>query len=95
MAGYGEPDLSTVEAHGLTLGSWPPAGTATWSITWWSGRRLRRRRAASTMRTGTGGRLRRAARRRQALARGHDAVVALGVVIRGETAHFDYVVPVA
>ncbi len=27
----------------------------------------------------------------QALARGHDAVVALGVVIRGATPHFDYV----
>jgi len=27
----------------------------------------------------------------QALARRHDAVVALGVVVRGETAHFDYV----
>ncbi|GED97919.1 6,7-dimethyl-8-ribityllumazine synthase [Gordonia crocea] len=27
----------------------------------------------------------------QALARHHDAVVALGVVIRGETRHFDYV----
>jgi 6,7-dimethyl-8-ribityllumazine synthase len=27
----------------------------------------------------------------QALARGHDAVVALGVVIRGGTPHFDYV----
>ncbi|EID52560.1 6,7-dimethyl-8-ribityllumazine synthase [Saccharomonospora xinjiangensis] len=27
----------------------------------------------------------------QALARGHDAVVALGVVIRGDTPHFDYV----
>ncbi|MFI0416915.1 6,7-dimethyl-8-ribityllumazine synthase [Spongiactinospora sp. 9N601] len=27
----------------------------------------------------------------QSLARSHDAVVALGAVIRGETAHFDYV----
>jgi 6,7-dimethyl-8-ribityllumazine synthase len=27
----------------------------------------------------------------QALARGHDAVVALGVVIKGETPHFEYV----
>jgi len=27
----------------------------------------------------------------QALTRGHDAVVALGVVIRGATPHFDYV----
>ena len=27
----------------------------------------------------------------QALARRHDAVVALGVVVRGDTAHFDYV----
>ena len=27
----------------------------------------------------------------QALAAGHDAVVALGVVIRGQTPHFDYV----
>lgn len=92
MAGFGEPELSTVEAHGLTVGI---------VATRWHGdlvdHMVERAQAAAkacgvddvvTVRVAGSVELPVVA---QALARHHDAVVALGVVIRGETAHFDYV----
>jgi len=92
MAGYGEPDLSTVDAHGLTLGI---------VATRWHGdlvdHMVDRAEAAAkacgvddvqTLRVAGSVELPVVA---QALARRHDAVVAIGVVVRGETAHFDYV----
>jgi 6,7-dimethyl-8-ribityllumazine synthase len=92
MAGYGEPELSIVEAHGLSLGI---------VATRWHGdlvdHMVDRAEAAAkacgvddvrTVRVAGSVELPIVA---QALARHHDAVVALGVVIRGETAHFDYV----
>jgi 6,7-dimethyl-8-ribityllumazine synthase len=92
MAGYGEPELSTVEAAGLTLGV---------VATRWHGdltdHMLDRACAAAkacgvdavvVARVSGSVELPVVA---QALARRCDAVVALGVVIRGETAHFDYV----
>jgi 6,7-dimethyl-8-ribityllumazine synthase len=92
MAGYGEPEFSTVEAHGLTLGI---------VATRWHGdlvdHMVDRAEAAAkacgvddvrTVRVAGSVELPVVA---QALARHYDAVVALGVVIRGETAHFDYV----
>lgn len=92
MAGYGEPDLSTVEAHGLTLGI---------VATRWHGdlvdHMVERAEAAAkacgvddvlVVRVAGSVELPVVA---QKLAQGRDAVVALGVVVRGETAHFDYV----
>jgi 6,7-dimethyl-8-ribityllumazine synthase len=92
MAGYGEPDLSTVEAHGLTLGI---------VATRWHGdlvdHMVERAEAAAkacgvddvlVVRVAGSVELPVVA---QKLARRRDAVVALGVVVRGETAHFDYV----
>jgi len=92
MAGYGEPDLYTVEAHGLTLGI---------VATRWHGdlvdHMVDRAEAAAkacgvdevtVIRVSGSVELPVLA---QALARRHDAVVALGVVVRGATAHFDYV----
>jgi 6,7-dimethyl-8-ribityllumazine synthase len=92
MAGYGEPQLSTVDAGGLTLGI---------VATRWHGdlvdHMVERAEAAAkacgvddvvTVRVSGSVELPVVA---QALARRFDAVVALGVVIRGETAHFDYV----
>ena len=93
MAGFGEPELSTVDAAGLTARHRrPPAGTATWSTTWSTGPQAAAKacgvddvvvaRVAGSVELPVVA---------QALARRCDAVVALGVVIRGETAHFDYV----
>ena len=92
MAGYGEPDLSTVEAHGLTLGI---------VATRWHGdlvdHMVERAEAAAkacgvddvlVVRVAGSVELPVVAQR---LAQQRDAVVALGVVVRGETAHFDYV----
>jgi 6,7-dimethyl-8-ribityllumazine synthase len=92
MAGYGEPEHSTVEAHGLTLGI---------VATRWHGNivdhMVERAEAAAkacgvddvvVVRVAGSVELPVVA---QALSRDRDAVVALGVVIRGETAHFDYV----
>lgn len=92
MAGYGEPDMSTVDADGLTLGI---------VATRWHGdlvdHMVDRARAAAKACGVTEVVVTRVAGSvelpvvAQALARHHDAVVALGVVIRGATAHFDYV----
>ena len=92
MAGFGTPDLPTVEAGGLALGI---------VATRWhheiTDQMLARALAAAkacgvvdptVVRVAGAVELSVVA---QALARGHDAVVALGVVIRGDTAHFEYV----
>jgi 6,7-dimethyl-8-ribityllumazine synthase len=92
MAGYGAPDLSTVQAHRVSLG----IVASRWhhEIT---DQLLERAIAAakscgvqdlSVVRVAGAVELPVIA---QALARRNDAVVALGVVIRGDTAHFDYV----
>lgn len=92
MSGIGEPSVSTVDAAGLALGV---------AATRWHGelteQMLDRALAAAascgvaevvTARVAGSVELPVVA---QALARRCDAVVALGVVVRGETAHFDYV----
>jgi 6,7-dimethyl-8-ribityllumazine synthase len=92
MAGYGEPELSTVEAAGLRVGI---------VATRWHGdlvdHMVERAEAAAkacgvddatVVRVAGSVELPVVA---QELARQCDAVVALGVVVRGATAHFDYV----
>jgi 6,7-dimethyl-8-ribityllumazine synthase len=92
MAGFGEPGLSTVDAAGLRL-----AVVATrWHADLVDHMVDRAQAAAkacgvdevSVVRVAGSVELPVVA---QALARRFDAVVALGVVVRGSTAHFDYV----
>ena len=92
MAGYGTPELSTVDAGGLTLG----VVAGRWH-TELADQLVERALAAATACGVDHVEVARVAGSvelpvvAQALARRHDAVVALGVVIRGGTAHFDYV----
>ncbi|ADD42278.1 6,7-dimethyl-8-ribityllumazine synthase [Stackebrandtia nassauensis] len=92
MAGHGSPDLETVDAAGLRLGI---------VATRWHGElvgQMTERAQAAAKACGVSDvtvvhvagsvELPVVA---QALARNYDAVVALGVVVRGDTAHFDYV----
>src|SRR3954454_10792391 len=92
MAGYGVPEQSTVDAAGLTLG----VVATRWHADLTD--QLLDRALAAAKACGvddvTVSRVAGSVELpvvAQALARTHDAVVALGVVIRGETAHFDYV----
>ncbi len=92
MAGHGAPELTTVDASGLSLGI---------VATRWHAdlveQMLDRAQAAAKACGVTDVQVAHVAGSvelpvvAQALARRHDAVVALGVVIRGDTAHFDYV----
>jgi 6,7-dimethyl-8-ribityllumazine synthase len=92
MAGFGEPELSTVDASGLSLGI---------VATRWHGALVDHmvdRASAAAKACGVDdvvvARVAGAVELpvvAQALARRCDAVVALGVVVRGATAHFDYV----
>ncbi len=92
MAGYGEPGVSTVEAHGVSLG----IVAARWHgdlVDHMVERALAAAKACgvddvTTVRVAGSVELPVLAR---ALAERCDAVVALGVVIKGATAHFDYV----
>jgi 6,7-dimethyl-8-ribityllumazine synthase len=91
MAGFGEPDLATVDASGMTVG----IVAARWHAEL-TDHMLDRAVAAAkacaasvtVARVAGSLELPIAA---QALARRCDVVVALGVVVRGATAHFDYV----
>jgi 6,7-dimethyl-8-ribityllumazine synthase len=92
MSGYGSPDLSTVDAGGLRLGI---VGTR-WHASLVDHMVERAQAAAKAcgveepvvVRVAGAVELPVLA---QALAHRCDAVVALGVVVRGSTAHFDYV----
>ena len=92
MAGYGDPGVSSVDAHGLRLG----IVAARWHADLVDHMVERAQAAAkacgvdevTTVRVAGSVELPVVA---QALARSHDAVVALGVVIKGDSAHFDFV----
>ncbi|MCH7230036.1 6,7-dimethyl-8-ribityllumazine synthase [Glycomyces sp. L485] len=92
MAGHGAPETAVPDATGLTLGI---AATA-WNAELVDQMLGRAREAAADAECAEPAVLRVAGAvelpiAAQALARRFDAVVALGVVIRGGTAHFDYV----
>lgn len=91
MSGAGRPEDSTVDASGLTIGIVAAR---------WHGQitdQLTARAVEAAKACGAEPVVARVAGTLelpvivQQLARTHDAVVALGVVVRGETAHFDYV----
>lgn len=92
MAGSGAPELSTVDATGLVLG----IVATRWHVDLVEHMLDRARTAAKECAVGHVVEARVAGSVElpvvaQALARRCDAVVALGVVVRGDTAHFDYV----
>lgn len=92
MAGYGAPELSTVDAGGLTLGvvatRWHAELTDQLLDRALAAAKACRVDHVTVARVSGSVELPVVA---QALARRYDAVVALGVVIKGETAHFEYV----
>jgi 6,7-dimethyl-8-ribityllumazine synthase len=92
MASFGEPELSTVDASGLTVGIVATRWHAD-LVDHMLDRAVAAAKACGvdsvvTARVAGSVELPVVA---QAMARRFDAVVALGVVIRGDTAHFDYV----
>jgi 6,7-dimethyl-8-ribityllumazine synthase len=92
MAGFGAPELSTVDASGLRLG----LVAARWHAELVEHMLARAVEAAKACRVDDVTVARVAGSVElpvvaQALARRCDAVVALGLVVRGATAHFDYV----
>ncbi|NUT34958.1 MAG: 6,7-dimethyl-8-ribityllumazine synthase [Hamadaea sp.] len=92
MAGFGAPEEGAVPAHGLTLGI---------VATRWHGELVDHMLGRAIEAAKACGVADIVVERvvgsveipvvAQALARRHDAVVALGVVVRGDTPHFDYV----
>jgi len=92
MAGFGEPGVSAVDAAGLTVG----VVAARWHTDLVDAMLTRALAAADACGVADVQVVRVAGSVElpvvaQALARRCDAVVALGVVVRGATAHFDYV----
>jgi 6,7-dimethyl-8-ribityllumazine synthase len=92
MAGFGEPGVSTVDAHGLTVGivaaRWH--GDLTDHMLARAIEAAKACGAADIVVSRVAGSVELPVVA-QALARRCDVVVALGVVVRGATAHFDYV----
>lgn len=92
MAGYGAPEQSTVDASGMSVG----IVATRWHHELVERMLTRAQEAAKAcgVSTVTVARVSGSVELpvvAQALAKEHDAVVALGVVIRGQTAHFEYV----